>query len=480
MIDKSCISDKPLRPSASSAVQFIRAVILIALLAFVAPICSATDLTLRYDHPAPDTPQGWERQALPIGNGRIGAMVFAGLAREHLQFNDISLWTGDEKVKGSYQAFGNLYINLPDHDAGSTDYERSLDLATAVHTVTYKHNSVTYRREMFASHPAQVIVVQLSADKPAAYTGSIELADMHDAKTVAAENTLAIAGNLADYVPPEPPRGLTANPKAVTTKSTNHIQYEARARVLNDGGKLTAKDGVIAFTNCNSITIVLAAGTSYTLDYEKQFTGDDPHPRVAAQLDAAAIKWFNNLRSEHDAEYQPLFDRVKLNLGETAADRAALPTDQRLAVYTKEGNDPGLEAMFFQYGRYLLIASSRDLLPANLQGLWNQSNSPPWQADYHTNINIQMNYWLAEPANLSECTKPLFDMCVALLPPLRKATAAEADQKKDFRTPDGSHPVRGWTVRTEQNPFGARLPVEQNRQRLVRAALLGALRLHAR
>ncbi|MET0264949.1 MAG: glycoside hydrolase N-terminal domain-containing protein, partial [Duganella sp.] len=143
---------------------------------------AAPDLTLRYQQPAPDTNAGWEREALPIGNGRIGAMLFGQLARERLQFNDITLWTGDDKVMGAYQAFGDVYINLPGHERNTSAYARQLDLQRSVHSVRYTHNGVRFQREALASYPAQVIALRLSADKGGQYTGSIELTDMHDAQ----------------------------------------------------------------------------------------------------------------------------------------------------------------------------------------------------------------------------------------------------------------------------------------------------------
>jgi len=248
------------------------------------------------------------------------------------------------------------------------------------------------------------------------------------------------------------------------------MAYEAQVAVINDGGMLSVSSDLISFNDCNAVTILIAAGTDYVADYDRKFHGDPPHAKVSAQLAAAMKKTPQALREEHRADYRALFGRVDLDLGDTLPDRLATPTDRRLELYTADGKDPQLEAMFFQYGRYLLIASSRDSLPANLQGLWAGNNNPPWGADYHTNINIQMNYWPAEPANLSECTKPLFDFVLAQIPAYRKTvaeTAARALENPNrpttapargqppeyFLSQDGK-PVRGWTVRTESNPFG--------------------------
>ena len=450
-----------------------------SLLFATALLSSAADLTLRYDNPAPDTAQGWEREALPIGNGRIGAMIFGGTAREHVQFNDISLWSGDANLLGAHQAFGELYLNLPAHDAGVTNYSRELDLEQGLQRVTYTREGVTYRREYFASNPAQAIVIRLTADRPGSLTGDIELEDRHDARIGVGGNRLYLTGTLAGMPPPaRGGRGGRGGPPPSAPASTNVMDYAAQAQVLNEGGRLGVSEKKVSFTGCDTVTIILGAGTSYVLDHTRAYQGAHPLPRVTAQVTAAAARPYAELLAEHQKDYRALFGRVELDLGAPSTERRALPTDQRLEKYTLEGGDPGLEALFFQYGRYLLMSSSRDLLPANLQGLWNNSLTPPWGADYHTNINIQMNYWPAEPANLSETTKPFFNFVNALIPMYRQNVAAIAARsmadprvvisnvnvtgqntpmtrppEERFLTADGK-PVRGWTVRTESNPFG--------------------------
>lgn len=412
----------------------------------------AADLTLRYDHPAEGrTPaQAWEQESLPLGNGRIGGNFFGGLAQERLSFNDVSLWTGNETVKGSFQAFGNVTIALPGHDIGASDYSRELDLEHGVGRVSYKKGGVTYHREIFASHPAQVIIIRLTADQPGSYTGRVDLADMHNAPTTASGNTLTSIGRLALPVA-RVGRGGAA-PATSPDAPPSTMAYESQLVVLNDGGDLSAGNNGIDFARCNSLTLILAAGTDYVLDYSTGFHGEAPHARLTTQLKNASAKSYEMLREEHLKDYRSIFGRVELTLGETPADKLALTTDRRIAAYKNEHNeDPGLEALLFQYGRYLLLSCSRDLLPANLQGLWCDRNNPTWQSDYHTNINIQMNYWAAEPANLSDCTAPLFHMVDSLVPAWRKATAASTDPQ--YVTADG-RPVRGWTVRTEHNPFG--------------------------
>lgn len=429
---------------------------------FIASLCiafaaTAADLTLRYDKPAPDTAEGWEREALPIGNGRIGAMIFGQLAREHVQFNDITLWTGDDKTMGSYQPFGDVFINLPGHDKAA-GYSRKLDLEQGVHSVSYRHNGVRFQRQAIASNPAQVIAIRLSADKAGQYSGSIELADMHDAHINAFGNRIHATGSLAGYVLPRS-KGNQWTP-ASSPLSTNLMSYASQVQVVNEGGTLAIDGNRIVFRNCDALTLILGAGTSYVIDAAKKFQGDHPLPRVTAQVSAAAAKPWSALLSEHQNDFRSLFGRLSIDLGTAPADRLSLTTDKRLADYTASGKDPGLEAQFFQFGRYLLISSSRGSLPANLQGLWNNSLTPPWNSDYHTNINLQMNYWPAEPANLNELAKPFFDLVQGVAPVYRKLVAETAmrtglaPDEETFRKADGK-PVRGWTVRTESNPFGA-------------------------
>ena len=458
----------------SSAFSFIRT--LAGLVALSS--AGAADLTLHYAQPAPDTATGWEREALPIGNGRIGAMIFGQLTREHVQFNDISLWTGDETVMGAYQPFGDIFISLATPETVVTGYSHDLDLAQGVQRVTYQKDGVTFHREYFASHPAQVIVMRLTADQPGRYSGEIELTDAHDALINAAGTRIYATGTLAGHTQ-RTRRRANQPPPAPAPPSANAVDYESQLHVLHEGGTVVLNGTKLTFTMCDSLTLILGAGTNYTTDAATNFQGPHPHRRVTAQVDAAITHSYTDLLAAHEADYRALFDRVTLDLGAAPNERLALPTDQRLAAYTKDGGDPGLEALFFQYGRYLLLSCSRDLLPANLQGLWNNSPTPPWNSDYHTNINIQMNYWPVEVGNLSECHLPLFAFLQGVIPNYRKLVAATAKNsltdsplaqspapaanansnatrapEETFLTASGK-PVRGWTVRTESNPFGA-------------------------
>jgi alpha-L-fucosidase 2 len=206
----------------------------------------------------------------------------------------------------------------------------------------------------------------------------------------------------------------------------------------------------IEFTNCNSVTLIIAAGTDYVMDYATHYRAEDPHARVTKEVNAAAAKSYETLKLRHEKDFHELFDRVVLDVGKSSAEQIALPTNIRKAR-AATNLDPEMEELLFQYGRYLLIACSRSGgVAANLQGLWNDSNNPPWHSDYHANINIQMNYWPAEPANLSECANPFFDLVVSQLEPWRKATSAA----KEFAMSNGSPATRGFAIRTSHNIFG--------------------------
>jgi len=380
---------------------------------------SRAPLLLSYLQPA----RSWMAEALPIGNGRMGGMLFGDPGSEHVQFNEDSLWTGGEKERGMYQNFGDLFVDL-DVPAGApavSDYRRVLDIGTALHSVEYRRDGVAYRREAFCSAPDQVLVLRFTADKPGRYSGRVRLVDAHGTASLAKGDTVSFSGALG-----------------------NGMKYEARAEVIVQGGSVAAEEGTMAFSGADSVVVLLACGTDYANRFDQGWRGEPPGPRVAAQLAAAAAKSFDALRAAQQADYGELFDRVALDLGPSPNDMAASPTDRRLEAYAKGGADPGLERLFFQYGRYLLISSSRPgSLPANLQGLWNKDNAPKWGSDYHSNINIEMNYWPAEVTALSECAVPYVDYIESLRGPARKSTREKYGD------------VRGWTVRTENGIHGA-------------------------
>jgi alpha-L-fucosidase 2 len=371
-------------------------------------------------------------EALPIGNGRIGGLIGGDVLREQIALNEDSLWTGDANpscnydTMGAYQALGNLYVYLPNQKA-FTNYRRDLDIGDALAHVDYEVNGVKFSREYFCSHADNVLVVHLTANRPGSYSGTIELQDSHDSQTLAGKSHLAFSGTLA-----------------------NGLKYEAQLLVQNGGGTLQSNGSALEFTNCDSLTLIFAAGTDYAFDDATGYRGKNPHERISRQIRNAGKRNYDSLKFRHEADFRSLFERIALNLGKSSPEQAALPTNER-KVRAAETVDPQLEELLFQYGRYLLISCSRPGgLPANLQGLWNDVNNPPWHSDYHSNINIQMNYWLAEPANLAECAEPFFDLVDSQIPVWRKATEASTELK----TPSGQTSARGFAIRTSHNIFG--------------------------
>ena len=315
----------------------------------------------------------------------------------------------------------------PDPGAASTtNYHRWLDLATATHGTSFDSGGVSCLREAFASQAGQVMVLRFSASRPGACSGVVRLSGAHQESTTASGSALRFSGALANGLP-----------------------YDTRLAARHEGGAVTARDGTLVFQNCDSLTLLVAAATGYVPDYSRNYRGPAPGPVTARRIEEASRLTDGQLKAAHLAGYQALFNRVTLDVGASPASRLALPAGQRKVLEAAEGGDPDLEELLFQYGRYLMISCSQPGgLPANLQGLWNDSNNPPWHSDYHANINIQMNYWPAEPANLAECHTPLFDLITSQLEPWRKTTAAA----REFKTASGASP--GWAVRTSHGIHG--------------------------
>ena len=406
--------------------SFRRLRLALALLIFpcAAPVASAA--TAATADPAVTTALWYEEparhwvEALPVGNGSMGAMVFGGVTNERLQFNEQTLWLGSDKTKdmGGFQPFGDLFIDFAPASAPTTAYRRELDLSSAASRVRYEQAGVRFTREVIASHPAGVVLIRLTASEPGRLTGAIRLTDARPNSPLTIGDTVSFAGTL--------PNGL---------------RYAAAARVLATGGRLTPGADRVAFEGADSVTIVLAAATDFDRDPAKNGRGAPPASVVTARLAHVAATPFATLLGEHVADHRQLFERVQLDLGTTPT--ATLPTPARLASLQQGKADPALATLLFNYGRYLLIASSRPGgLPANLQGLWNAEMKPAWFSGYTTNINIEMNYWLAEPTALPECHEPLFDWIEALA----------AVQKKSS-DPFLQTPV-GWIIYSTNNPFG--------------------------
>ncbi len=402
----------------------------------------------------------WESQVYPLGNGRLGCTVFGTPKCEQIQFNEDSMWVGTESDVGGYQPFGDIYIELG--HTNFTDYRRELDIGRAVQTVTYKADGVTYRREYFASHPAQVIAVRLTADKPGALSGTAWLDTMHRSefatghsaeskaaiKTSAEGNTLTLKGANKDLfwwarMQRKNAGRAKQKGKEFERSETIALDFEAQVRVLNEGGTVTTAGDRITFNQCDSVMLLLAADTDYVNDRSKKWRGEHPHARLSAQIQEAQARGWEKLLAEHVQDYQALYDRFHIRLGPAGADRNDIPTGQRVKEYGA-GKDPALESLLYQYARYLMLSCSRTghgALPANLQGLWLFKIFPAWCCDYHTDINVQMNYWFVDQANLSECFLPLADWVYSIREVRREAT------KEAFG-------VRGWAFRSMNNIFG--------------------------
>jgi alpha-L-fucosidase 2 len=455
---------------------------LIVLLAGTQHLCGETPqtmmpgpLNLWYDHPAKPLNEGWHfrwstyiNEALPIGNGSLGALITGEVPRELLRLNELSLWSGtvgcpggdEPKGYGNYLALADVTVSI-----GSTNpvsgYRRELDLSNARSTVSYTQDGVIFHRTYVASLPAGVIAARFGADKSGSCTGSIRLWDGMKAlaRPILREESSSnkTSANPWDANAPDPLADLrnatvTATDGLVTLRGAVHngMIYEVQVAVVAKGGHVEVRDGELVFEGCDSLDLLIAAGTNYAPDSSKGFRGEDPHPMVSARIAKARKTGFDALVAGQESDYRVLFDRVKLSLGESTQRQRDLPTDKRRLEASKT-TDPEMEALLFQYGRYLMISCSRPGgLPANLQGLWNDTDVPAWHCDYHANINVQMNYWPVEVANLPECHLPLFDMIRSQLPCWREVTLKD----RGVGTPDGKLSTRGWAVKTGHNLQG--------------------------
>jgi len=416
-------------------------------------------LLLWYDQPAAE----WV-EALPIGNGRLGAMIFGRTAHERLQLNEDTIFAGGpydptnpealptlpearrlifaEHYKEAsdligakmmaqpikqmpYQPLGDLRLDFPGHES-VLNFRRELDLDTAIATVTYEIGGVRFAREFFSSPIDQVIVVHLTADRPNQITFNASmLSPQHSVVATDRDNTLILRGQNGDA------HGVQGA-----------LRFEARLTVIAEGGSVATEKESISVRNANSVLLLLAAATSYR-SYKD--TSGDPAKLSSESVAKARRKSLAQLRATHTEEHQRLFRSVDLNLGTT--DAARLPTNLRPAEFLK-GNDPHLAELYFQYGRYLLISSSRPgTQPANLQGLWNESMNPPWESKYTININTEMNYWPAEVTNLSECHEPLLRMVSELV-------------ETGARTARVHYGAQGWVCHHNTDLWRATAPID--------------------
>jgi alpha-L-fucosidase 2 len=404
--------------------------------------------TLWYDKPA----EKWE-QALPVGNGRLGAMIFGALEKERLQLNEITVWSGklnpnadrpeaykalpeirrllkEEKYKdaaamvtanmtcapggysgpnyGSYQTLGDVNLEFPPLPGIATGYRRSLDIDNAIATVRYQVGEDVYTREIFSSAVDQSVVMRVTCTRKAAIGFTAGLSRQAGAQTVfAAPDMLVMTGS--------------------TSGKPDDLRYEAQLRILAKGGSVTGSGDKLMVKDADEVLLVLAAGTDYVPDYGKSYKGPDPHSAVTKTMSAAGRRSYATMKADHVRDYQGFFRRLSLSISSTA--NAEFPTDERLLRFSKGEDDPSLVTMFYQFGRYLLISSSRpaNQVPSNSQGLWGDGLRLPWSCDYKSNINFEMNYWPVETANLSECHLPMIALIKGLVEPGRKSAKAYFD-----------------------------------------------------
>ena len=427
-----------------------------------------------------DTPASHFTASCPLGNGRLGAMLFGGVDEERIVLNESGMWSGSpqdadrpnaaavlpeirrlllagknaeaEKLVdanftcagpgsgrgsgannqyGAYQTLGTLRLNFArkGDDSTAQNYRRELDLGEAIARLTYERAGVRYTREAFVSAPDQVIVVRLTADKPGAISFDAQLGRPERFETVAiGENGLLMSGQLNNGV------------------DGKGVRYAARLRILNRSGRVFPSGNALSVRDANEVVLLIAAATDI-----KSFVGrkvGDAVKTAADDLARATAKPFARLRRAHVADYQRYFHRVSLQLGPANSEAAAKPIPERLQMFARGKPDVGLAQLYFDFGRYLLISSSRPSgLPANLQGLWAEEVQTPWNADWHLNINVQMNYWPAEVCNLSELHDPLFALIRSL-------------QEPGARTAKKYYGARGWVTHVITNPWGFTSPGE--------------------
>lgn len=459
-------------------------IIFILILAFLSLKLNAQQsLKLWYDKPAnsqsKDDGKAWASdgewlKALPVGNGNLGAMVFGDVNKERIQINEKTIWSGspDEndnpeapkslnrvrellfqgkfkeadklnsatqtcvgagsgngeganKPYGSYQTLGDIYFDFGTN-APFTNYRKELDLNRAVVSVSYTQNGVNFKREIFASYPDNSIVIKISADKKGSVNFTCELNRIERFKTTTEKDHLLMTGRLSDG------------------KGGEGLTYAARLKALNKGGKVTYTDGKIIVKNADEIVMLLNASTNYKQDSKNYLSGKNPLESTLIQQKKVAVIPYNQLLKRHVTDYASLFNRVRFTLAGSAKE-SNLPTD----VLLQNPDNLHLHELYFQFGRYLLISSSRKgTLPANLQGIWSNKVQTPWNCDYHTNINLQMNYWLADATNLSDCYTPFVDFVESTVPHGEKTAKVQYN-------------ANGWCTQVISNVWGYTSPGEE-------------------
>lgn len=455
---------------------------------------------LCYKEPAHMSYLGWENQALPLGNGKIGARVFGGKGCELIHFNEKTLWSGGAAVEGfcggidkgdrgealreiqslldkgqtaaatakmknlegdmtgfgAYQSFMNLYIQF-DHGDEGEKYIRDLDLDTASAMVSYQKDKVMYTRHYFISYPDNVFAGKIECEnkvkdeeqedavEDATFSATVYIAPEQAGAVVKTEEGLiTLYGTVAANIGMDSPEG----------KDKNAMKYGGAVRILADGGEISVTDDRIRLENIKSFIFIVSLATDYINTFPVFSDGSDPLEKALSVVEKAGGKTFSELYKTHIEDYKALYDRVSFNLGQQ--DESIFPTDYMLTRFEKKGEyRRNLITLLFQYGRYLLIASSRDgSLPANLQGIWNAKNDPPWSCDYHFNVNVQMNYWPAYVANLSETALPYIDFVNSLRKPGR-IIAAKSLGIGEFDGDEVNYEKpTGWMIHTMVTPLG--------------------------
>jgi alpha-L-fucosidase 2 len=399
--------------------------------------------TLWWQAPADDN--SMIEQGLPVGNGRLGALASNDPGHEVLLVTDATMWTGglndtldsDGQFPygrddfGSLTLLARLTVDIPDHDLGAVSgYRRTLDLEQGVATTSYVRSGVTYQRQLFASRPDDVIVLHFTQNGGGRYTGTVDLAGTHGEP---AGDARSFGGTLG-----------------------NGLRYGAAVTAYGTGGSVTVNGTRVAFSGCKDVTVVLSGGTNYAPDAAAHYrdTSLDPQKLARAKVAAAAKYTADTLLHTHVADHSALFGQLDVSLGTSSDDQRALDTWERIQARATDGEpDPELEASYLQFGRYLMIAGSRGSLPMGLQGNWLDGNDPDWMGDYHTDINIQMNYWMADRAGLSQCFDAFTDYCVAQLPDWTDLTRRLFnDSRNRYRNSSGKN--AGWTVAISTNPYG--------------------------
>lgn len=380
-------------------------------------------LVLWYESPA----SNWTSEALPIGNGNIGAMIFGGTTEDRIQFNHKTLWKGSSGATdlGSYLAFGDLYItNKNTNDI--SNYRRQLDLSKAIASVKYHSAGTDYSYEYFCSHPDNVIVIQYKAIGDNLLSLKLQLADAQQ------KNNTSYSNNNACF------KGTISN----------GMNYYAAMNVSHKGGTLTADSDGISIEGASETTIYLSCGTDFDPSYKNHLTGDaiGLEKMISNILCSATNKGYESIKQTHETDYKSLFDRVDFSLKKASN---LLPTN-RMLTNTSIASTNMTDMLVFQYGRYLTIASSRGIaVPSNLQGIWNKDGNATqnavWSSDIHSNINVQMNYWPAEPTNLSKCHLPFLQF-------IYNEALRENGQWKQNAKDLGVN--KGWVVNTAGNIFG--------------------------